>query len=50
MLALPIRDSVDSARIDIIFSNHAEMDHSGCLPRERPCQSVIPIPFSGDPS
>lgn len=27
-----IRDIVDPARIDIIISNHAEMDHSGCLP------------------
>jgi len=27
-----IRDVVDPAKIDIIISNHAEMDHSGCLP------------------
>lgn len=27
-----IRDVVDPARIDFIVSNHAEMDHSGCLP------------------
>lgn len=27
-----ISDVVDPAKIDIIISNHAEMDHSGCLP------------------
>ena len=27
-----IRDVVDPAKIDLIISNHAEMDHSGCLP------------------
>ncbi len=27
-----IQDVVDPAKIDIIISNHAEMDHSGCLP------------------
>jgi flavorubredoxin len=27
-----IRDVIDPAKIDYIISNHAEMDHSGCLP------------------
>lgn len=27
-----IRSVVDPAKIDVIVSNHAEMDHSGCLP------------------
>ncbi len=27
-----IADIIDPAKIDIIISNHAEMDHSGCLP------------------
>jgi len=27
-----ISDIVDPSKIDIIISNHAEMDHSGCLP------------------
>ncbi|MDR2861387.1 MAG: hypothetical protein LBV07_02405 [Syntrophobacterales bacterium] len=27
-----IRSVIDPQRIDVIVSNHAEMDHTGCLP------------------